>query len=170
MMKSAFLLLSLLLPPAAADSDLFYRSAELTPATAETYPCGLMTEKLNTEKMPKGTTVQAGEGKALLWVMVQYGGFYQNRIGVDGRWVGATKGRGHIAVELEPGEHRVCAKLRTVDPAFTKVNVEAGKTYYLRVWFVTSSAFGRIAFETLDDREAEREMKDSTLYKTTLKK
>ena len=125
---------------------------------------------MNTQKMPKTTAVAAPEGKALLYVMVEYGGIYQNRIAVDGRWVGATKGRGHIAVELEPGEHRLCAKLRTMNPAYTKLKAEAGQTYYLRVWLVTRSAFGRIAFETLDDPVAKKDLPHSTLYSTTLKK
>jgi hypothetical protein len=128
-----------------------------------------MSEQLDTHKMPRNTHVVAAEGKALLYVMVEYAGIYQNRIGVDGHWVGATKGRGHIAVELEPGEHRLCAKLRTMAPAFTKLKAEPGKTYYLRVWMVTRTAFGRIAFETLDDPVAERDLPKSTLYKTTLK-
>lgn len=169
-MIRAALLLLLLAAPFASANDVFYRSAEQQPESAENYPCGNMKAEFNTHKMPKDTKVVAAEGKALVYVMVEYGGIYQNRIAVNGRWVGATKGRGHIAVELEPGEHRVCAKLRTVDPAFTKLKVEAGKTYYLRVWFVTSSAFGRIAFETLDDAVAERELPRSTLYRITDKK
>jgi hypothetical protein len=148
---------------------VFYRSEAQQPETGTTYPCGVMSEQLNTHKMPKTTSVAAAEGKALLYVMVEYGGIYQNRIGMDGRWVGATKGRGHIAVELDPGEHRLCAKLRTMDPAFTKLKAEAGHTYYLRVWLVTRSAFGRIAFETLDDPVAKKDLPGSTLYRTSLK-
>ena len=155
--------------PAAANEYTFYRSETQQPESDATYPCGVMSEQLDTHKMPKTTHVAVSKEKALLYVMIEYGGFYQNRIGVDGHWVGATKGQGHIGVELEPGEHRVCAKLRTMDPAFTKLKAEAGKTYYLRVWMVTRSAFGRIAFETLDDPVAERDISKSTLYSTTLK-
>jgi hypothetical protein len=166
-MKSALLFLVLLAQ--TADNDVFYRSATQQAENDETYPCGIMSEQMNTHKLPKDTKISVTEGKALLYVMVEYAGIYQNRIAVDGHWVGATKGRGHIAVELEPGEHRLCAKLRTVEPAFTKLKAEAGETYYLRVWFVKGFTVGRIAFETLDDKVALRELPKSTLYRTTLK-
>jgi hypothetical protein len=56
-----------------------------------------------------------------------------------------------------------------LDPAYTKLKAEAGQTYYLRVWSVTTSMFGKIKFETVDDAEALRELPNSTFYATTLK-
>jgi hypothetical protein len=80
--------------PAAANEYTFYRSETQQPESDATYPCGVMSEQLDTHKMQKTTHVAVSKEKALLYVMVEYGGFYQNRIGVDGHWVGATKGTG----------------------------------------------------------------------------
>ena len=166
---STVLLLLLSTAPAMCQ-QVFYRSEAEQSPTEETYPCGVMSENLDTHKLPRGTTVSPADGKALVYVFVGYGGIYQNRIAVDGRWVGATKGKGYIAAELDPGEHRVCAKLRTVAPAVSKLKVEPGKTYFLRVWFVTRSAFGKIKFEIMDDAEGQQELSKNTFYATTLKK
>lgn len=58
------------------------------------------------------------------------------RFGVDGKWVGATKGSSYFAVDVAPGEHHVCANWQS-HPAqledhvgLTYFTAEPGKTYY----------------------------------------
>jgi hypothetical protein len=54
------------------------------------------------------------------------------RFGVDGGWVGATKGNSYFAISLEPGVHHLCAvvgKEIHAEPA----TVEAGHAYYFQV-------------------------------------
>ena len=54
------------------------------------------------------------------------------RFGVDGAWVGATKGNSYFAISLEPGVHHLCAVLgKKVDAQ--SITVAAGKTYYFQV-------------------------------------
>ncbi len=63
------------------------------------------------------------------------------RIGLDGKWIGATKGRSYIAFSVAPGEHHLCAQWQPGhgDPsgtiALAPVEVTAGKTYMRTVSF-----------------------------------
>src|SRR3569832_1754112 len=116
---STVLLLLLSTAPAMCQ-QVFYRSEAEQSPTEETYPCGVMSENLDTHKLPRGTAVTPADGKALVYVFVEYGGIYQNRIAVDGRWVGASKGKGYIAAELEPGGRRGGAGRRAGAPAGAK--------------------------------------------------
>ena len=54
------------------------------------------------------------------------------RFGVDGAWVGATKGNSYFAISLEPGVHHLCAVLGKKADA-QSLTVEAGKIYYFQV-------------------------------------
>jgi hypothetical protein len=62
------------------------------------------------------------------------------RIGLDGAWVGATRGNSYLFFSVEPGEHHLCAGMM---PGFLRpsgrlglalfgLTTEAGKVYYLR--------------------------------------
>jgi hypothetical protein len=62
------------------------------------------------------------------------------RIGMDGKWVGATKGISYFAIDIAPGDHHLCADWQSMNGKFreSKVDVaelsaEAGKVYYFRV-------------------------------------
>jgi len=61
-------------------------------------------------------------------------------IGLDGRWIGATQAEGFLNVVLDPGVHHMCAVYQGHAEGMDEegrtlllhLNVEAGKTYYLR--------------------------------------
>jgi hypothetical protein len=63
------------------------------------------------------------------------------RIGVDGKWVGATHNTSYIFFYAEPGQHHLCTNWQDVDVFSRKAEttrtlnftVEAGKTYYFEV-------------------------------------
>ena len=60
------------------------------------------------------------------------------RIGLDGAWVGATRGNSYLSLPVEPGEHHLCADMmpglissgRLV--SLFGLTAEAGKVYYFR--------------------------------------
>ncbi len=56
------------------------------------------------------------------------------RFGLDGGWVGATRGKNYFAVTVAPGEHHLCAALHLgfhVDEAVpVDITVEADKVYF----------------------------------------
>lgn len=59
------------------------------------------------------------------------------RFGIDGSWVGATKGESYFTVIVDPGKHDFCASAEVpsqMTKTFTKMasmTIEAGKVYYL---------------------------------------
>ena len=59
-----------------------------------------------------------------------------SRFGIDGAWVGATKGDSYFTVTVSPGEHHLCADWQSAFGRLKKMVgmadfvAEAGKTYY----------------------------------------
>jgi hypothetical protein len=105
--------------------------------------CGAMNTqfqvKMNDAQLPDP---QVEAGKALIYVVEdqKYKAVRDVtlRIGLDGEWVGATRGNSYLFFSVEPGEHHLCADW-TSDflPSGRLVSlfgltVEAGKTYYFR--------------------------------------
>ena len=84
-------------------------------------------------------------GKALVFVVDDYEGALEEsgtptiRIGLDGTWVGANRGKSYIYFSVEPGDHRLCAsaqrdgKALAHQRALAHFNAEAGKSYFFRV-------------------------------------
>jgi hypothetical protein len=54
------------------------------------------------------------------------------RFGVDGAWLGATKGNSYLPISLEPGLHHLCAVVGKEVHA-EPLTVEAGHAYYFQV-------------------------------------
>lgn len=91
---------------------------------------------------------QPEAGKALVYVIqdekrdddVTYLGHTTTRIGLDGNWVGANRGRSFSSFSIPPGEHRLCTDFQSINRAASKLGsaltftAEAQKTYYFRAW------------------------------------
>jgi hypothetical protein len=64
---------------------------------------------------------------------------FSPRIGVDGSWVGATKGDSYFVLDVDPGVHHVCADWKSLSAAQGKnvgvasITVEPGQTYFFEV-------------------------------------
>ncbi|HLJ26673.1 MAG TPA: hypothetical protein VKY85_08180 [Candidatus Angelobacter sp.] len=59
------------------------------------------------------------------------------RVGLDGTWVGANRGRSYFFFSVEAGEHHLCSDLQRLPPAdrvisLAHLTAEAGKAYYFR--------------------------------------
>jgi hypothetical protein len=60
------------------------------------------------------------------------------KVGMDGQWIGASRGNSYLFVVTEPGAHHMClnwqSSLEERSRAFAMTNLtaEAGKVYYLR--------------------------------------
>jgi len=82
-------------------------------------------------------------GKALVYVAedqkFQAAREVTARIGMDGAWIGATRGDSYIFFPVDPGEHHLCADWRSTLLADGRrvslfgFTAEAGKVYYFRV-------------------------------------
>lgn len=62
---------------------------------------------------------------------------YTIKLGLDGSWAGAYKSDSYFALEVQPGEHHVCANVQSNFEAgeivaLAHFTAEAGKIYYIR--------------------------------------
>lgn len=89
------------------------------------------------EGEPAQTVMRPSPGKAMIFVVQRpLGTKFTSRVGLDGKWVGASHGGGYLALEVEPGEHHLCVdwqssqKVRQQMGAAAVVTAEAGMAYY----------------------------------------
>jgi len=82
----------------------------------------------------------ADPGKAIVYVFEDMERGPTMRVGLDGSWIGANKGKSYSFFSVDPGEHQVCTNWQSgtfketskrIGAAMT-LKAEAGKTYYLR--------------------------------------
>jgi hypothetical protein len=79
---------------------------------------------------------QPAPGKALVYFIQEKGAdtfAVTTEIGLDGAWVGANKNNSYFAVSAEPGEHHVCASMRSFrghSVGLVHFTAEAGRVYY----------------------------------------
>jgi len=82
----------------------------------------------------------ADPGKAIVYVFEDMERGPTMRVGLDGLWIGANKGKSYFFFSVDPGEHQVCTNWQSgtfketskrIGAAMT-LKAEAGKTYYLR--------------------------------------
>ena len=97
-----------------------------------------------------GAPVQAApsdDSKALIYVIedqkYQFLRDVTLRVGLDGNWMGATRGSSYFFFTAEPGEHHLCADWSGHGDSFLGLTVEAGKTYYLRARTTASAGATR---------------------------
>ncbi len=102
------------------------------------------------------------EGKAQI-VFIEKSPYARvTRFGVDGAWVGATKGNSYFTVSVAPGKHHLCAYaegnllMHGFEPGVKSLLFEAGKTYYLKYTLsVDVSHDARTSSATFDPLEAD---------------
>jgi hypothetical protein len=84
------------------------------------------------------------------------------RAGLDGGWVGATRGNSYFYFSVAPGEHHLCASWQPLEVseksrtrAVTHLTAEAGHVYYFRVKSRWNRNYGalNIDFSPLDSDE-----------------
>lgn len=86
--------------------------------------------------------VKAEAGKALVYVIEdqQFKGVKDVtvRVGLDGSWIGATRGDSYLSFPVEPGEHHLCADIMPGVLSMGRpvslfgLKAEAGGVYYFR--------------------------------------
>jgi len=84
---------------------------------------------------------QPDSGKALVYVIEDIERGPTMRVGLDGTWVGANKGKSYFFFSVDPGNHQLCTKWqsgvfkKTAERigSATAVKAEAGKVYYFRI-------------------------------------
>jgi hypothetical protein len=91
------------------------------------------------------TPAQAEPGKAMIYFIEDDSNFASfpkptTRMGVDGKWVGATHGNSYMAFAVDPGEHHLCASWqfgvilgKGKMASAAHFTAEAGRVYYFQV-------------------------------------
>jgi hypothetical protein len=114
-------------------------------------------------KLEKDNPAFAGpsDGKALIVFVetIPDAGLYAKtttRFGIDGAWVGATKGDSYFTLTVGPGEHNLCASMQSAPSGMKKtftqattLTAEAGKVYYFEAAMnvIGSQKFGIASFD-----------------------
>jgi len=94
--------------------------------------------KTNKKRHPVAPT---DSGKALVYVFEDIERGPTMRVGLDGAWVGANKGKSYFFFSVDPGDHQVCTNWQSGTfketskriGSATTIKAEGGKVYYLRV-------------------------------------
>jgi hypothetical protein len=97
-------------------------------------------------------------GKALVYIYRSgvLAGAVQTKAAVDGKWIGANLGNNYFFVQLAPGEHYICSKAE--NNSILTLNVEAGKTYYVRQEISIGTTKARNFAVLMDDEKGKKEM------------
>ena len=110
--------------------------------------CGPAKTKFDVKVDKKQHTVTQPEaGKAMVYVIEEYQsdphsqtlGHVTTRVGLDGKWVGATHEGSYISFPVEAGTRRMCSDVQSIFVPTGKLsgaaqlNAEPGKIYYYRV-------------------------------------
>jgi hypothetical protein len=92
------------------------------------------------------------------------------RVGVDGKWVGATEGETYLTFLVDPGVHHVCvwAQASGWNPmedgiALHRLNAQTGKTYYFRTRISQPQGSATTLLDAVDDDQAQLLLQTSAL-------
>jgi hypothetical protein len=102
-------------------------------------------------------------GKAIVFIMEDILAGPIMKVGLDGTWVGANKGKSYFYFSVEPGEHRLCSNWQSgvfkesakrYGSATTFI-AEAGKTYYYRILVDGEQGSRNVKLAKLENAEAQ---------------
>jgi hypothetical protein len=172
---------------AAIVAILFAASAfaQENPALARAQAaCGPLGVNFDTETSTAQPPAQPDPGKALVYVAEDFPqvqasiGSPRIKVGLDGRWMGATHGKSYLFFSVDPGEHHLCIKWQSSLERFSKlasfarVIAEPGKTYYFRARITFSSQWGNeyLDLDTIDPDEGQYLVASSRLSTSHPKK
>jgi hypothetical protein len=121
-------------------------------------------------------------GKALVYVIEQMPqlGIYTTKVkvGIDGTWLGETQLQSFISFDVDPGVHHLCAmyegqalSTEMSSAILHRLNVEAGKTYYLLYRGLVSKDSGEVGFfDEVDEDEGRHLLQSSDRMTSVVKK
>jgi Protein of unknown function (DUF2846) len=114
-------------------SSAFAQDDKATNAEIKLKACGTKTVKYKADTDKKQhPTPEAPTDKALIYVLrpTMIGNKVQSKLAVDGEWKGVNRGKNYFFFTVDAGERYFCSDSENQD--YLKLNVEAGKTYYVQ--------------------------------------
>src|SRR6202451_3059412 len=170
-MKTVALLLVLLASPVFAQ--------DTSDTNSPLWACGPAAAKFDVTATPPADVVPVqvpSVGKALVYVIQDLGqGDFVGaasatfRIGLDGAWIGALKGRSYFSFSVSPGEHHLCSnwqsslKMYAVYHSLTNFTAEACKSYYFRARLWSSGKEPRLDLDEINSDEGRYLVSTSSL-------
>lgn len=118
---------------------------ETNAVPAGTPGCGDSSAKFEVKTSPDHQPVQPQPGKALVYFLQNDSNFNSfpkptTRVGIDGKWVGATTRNSYLYFFVEPGVHHLCTSWqrhviawRGLQSAAAHFTAQAGGVYYFQV-------------------------------------
>jgi hypothetical protein len=156
---AAAAVLSIVAPLASIAQDDEVNSKEM-----ELKACGPKEKEVNfkagTDKSGHPTPDQPPD-KALIYVLrpSMIGNKVQTKLAVDGDWKGVNRGNNYFYFTLDPGEHYFCSEAE--NRSLLKLNVEAGKTYYLQQHVRMGVMKARNKLEPMTEEEGKKKLAEA---------
>ena len=116
--------------------------------------------KAGTDKSGHPTPDQPAD-KALIYVLrpSMIGNKVQTKLAVDGDWKGVNRGDNYFYFTLGPGEHYFCSAAE--NRSLLKLNVEAGKTYFLQQHVRMGVMKARNKLEPMTEEEGKKKLAEA---------
>lgn len=142
--------------------------------------CGPVNIRFDAHPSGGRLPIHAESGKALILVAEEFQplpgviGSPTIKVGLDGTWMGATRGSTYLYFSIDPGEHHLCVELQThlkrfSDRAFAHVTVEPGKTYYFRAREMDFHAEHYLDLDAVDPDEGQYLVTESQISESRQK-
>jgi Protein of unknown function (DUF2846) len=166
----AVVFFSIVVPTSLAAKDK--KDSEEPSKELELKACGTKDSEVDfsaaTDKKQHPTPEQPSD-KALIYVLrpSMIGMAIQSKLAVDGDWKGVNRGNNYFYFTLDPGEHFFCSVAE--NRSLLKLNVEAGKTYYLQQHISLGVAKARNKIEPMTDEEGRKKAATANLSTWTVK-
>lgn len=150
--EALFLSLALVALPAAA------QDTNTNPAGIP--GCGDPSARFDVTTSKNHRPVQPEAGKALVYFIQNDTNFNSfpkptTRVGIDGKWVGATNRNSYLYLFVDPGEHHLCISWqrhviawRGLQSAAAHFTAQAGGVYYFQIKDTFLSGWGPVAMYT----------------------
>lgn len=106
--------------------------------------CGPKEVQFDTQLVAAQPLTQPDAGKSLVYVVEVFEKAVGQlarptlRVGLDGTWIGADKGKAYISFSVDPGMHHLCTRWQSRwkrysnEAAFTGFTADPGKIYFFR--------------------------------------
>jgi len=108
--------------------------------------------------------------KAMIYVLrtSMLGYKIASKLAVDGKWMGVNRGKTYFYFTVDPGKRYFCSEAENQD--YLSLDVEAGKTYFLKQRVEMGMWKARTDLVTVDEAKGREELKDVNLSVFELKK
>lgn len=125
-------------------------------------------EPTRKEKDLMARNLTPAEGRALVYILRPsgFGALIKMSVLCDSVHIGATKAGNYVYVMVTPGRHVL--ESHAENNVSMDIDVEAGKTYYVRQQVKMGFAYAETGLKLLDDTDGQKDLKKCKLAKDNL--